>query len=198
MLKVAEEEMALGKEQGFPLWHALGTLHVGGGMLLQGRRAEAVPLLLKGLSAFRATGAEIRVPCYLGMVADACTQDGRFEEAREALNEGFAVAEKNDDRIQEAELHRLNGELHLAETNNQTAAGECFRTAIETARAQHSKAWELRATTSQARLWQRQGRHVEARQALEAIYGAYTEGFTTPDLMESKALLEELDGAASI
>jgi class 3 adenylate cyclase/predicted ATPase/MoxR-like ATPase len=192
MLKVAEEEMALGKEQGFPLWHALGTLHVGGAMLLEGRRAEGVSLLLKGLSAFRATGAEIRVPCYLGMVAEEYTLAGRFEEAREALNEAFSVGEKNDNRTHEAELHRLKGELHRAETNDHAAAEECFRTAIETARRQQSKAWELRATTSLARLWQGQGRNVEAREALTAVYAAYTEGFTTPDLVESKALLEEL------
>ena len=93
-----------------------------------------MPLLLKGLSAFRATGAEIRVPSYLGMMGDAFTQDARFQEAHEALNEGLAVAEKNDNRTHEAELHRLKGELHLAETNDQAAAEECFRTAIETAR----------------------------------------------------------------
>jgi predicted ATPase len=196
VLEAAEEEMALGKEHGFPLWHALGGLHLAGGMFLQGRRAEALPLLLKGLNDFRATGAEIRVPSYLGILGNAYAQEGQFQKAHEALNEASAVAEKNDNRTGEAELHRLKGELHLAETNDQTAAEECFRTAIETARTQHSKAWELRATTSLARLWQRQGRHAEARQALAAIYGTYTEGFTTPDLMESKALLEELAGSA--
>ena len=158
----AEEEMAIGTEQGFQLWHALGTLHKGAGMLLQGRREEALPLLLKGFSAFRATGAEVRVPSYLGMLGDAYTQSGRFEDAHKALNEGLAVAEKNDDRCHEAELHRLKGELLLAESPDQIAAAEdCFRRAIETARRQQSKAWELRATMSLARLWQRQGRRDE-------------------------------------
>ena len=144
------------------------------------------------MSAFRATGAEIRVPSYLGMVGEAYTLAARFEEAHEALNEGFAVAEKNDNRTQEAELHRLKGELHLAETNDQAAAEECFRTAIEIARRQQSRAWELRATMSLARLWQRQGRLVEALEALAAVYATYTEGFTTRDLVESKALLSTL------
>ena len=80
---------------------------------------KRLPLLLKGLSAFRATGAEVRVPSYLGMLGDAYTQAGRFEDAHEALNEGLAVAEKNDDRCHEAELHRLKGELLLAESNDQ-------------------------------------------------------------------------------
>ena len=162
----AEEEIAIGKEQGFQLWHALGTIHKGAGMLLQGRSTEALPFLLKGFHSFRATGAEVRVPYYLSMLGDAYTQSARFGDALKALNEGLAIAEKNDDRVQEAELHRLKGELLLAESPDQAAAAEdCFRQAIETARRQQSRGWELRATMSLARLWQRQGRRGEARGA---------------------------------
>jgi class 3 adenylate cyclase/predicted ATPase len=190
----AEEEMAIGTEQGFQLWYALGKLHKGAGMLLQGRREEALALLLKGFNAFRATGAEVRVPAYLSMLADAYVQFARFEDAHKALNEGLAVAEKNDDRCHEAELYRLKGELLLAESPDQAVAAEgCFRQAIETARRQQSRAWELRATTSLARHWQRQGRRDEARAALAAVYGTYAEGFTTPDLVDAKALLDALD-----
>jgi class 3 adenylate cyclase/tetratricopeptide (TPR) repeat protein len=188
----AEEEMAIGAEQGFQLWHALGTLHKGAGMLLQGRREEGLPLLLKGYGAFRATGAEVRVPTYLGMLGDAYTQSARFEDAHKALSEGLAMAEKNDDRSHEAELHRLKGELLLAESSDQAAAEGCFRQAIETARHQQSRAWELRATMSLGRFWRRQGRRNEARTALAVVYGTYTEGFTTPDLVDAAALLESL------
>jgi predicted ATPase len=189
----AEEEGAIGIEQGFQLWHALGTLHTGAGMLLRGRREEALPLLLKGLSAFQATGAEVRVPSYLSILGDAYTQSARFEDAHQALDEGLAVAEKNDDRCHEAELHRLQGELWLAESPDRMAAAEdCLRRATETAQRQGSKGWELRATMSLARLWQRQGRGDEARAALAAVYGTYTEGFTTPDLVDAAALLEAL------
>jgi len=196
LMEAADEELAIGTEQGFPLWRALGTLHIGSAMLLQGRQVEAIPMLLKGLSQFRATGAEIRIPCYLGIVGHALTQDGRFGEAHEALDEALAVADKNDDRTHEAELHRLKGELNLAETSNQTAAQECFRVAIETARRQGSRAWQLRATTSLARLWQQQDRNAEAYKELAAVYGTYTEGFTTRDLIEARALLEELARSA--
>ena len=188
----AEEEMTIATEQGFPFWHALGTLHKGAGLLLQGRREEALPVLLKGFSAFRATGAEVRVPSYLGLLGDAYTQSARFEDAHQALNERLAVAEKNDDRCHEAELYRLQGELLLAESRDETAAEDCFRRAIETARRQQSKGWKLRATMSLARLWQRQGRRNEARSVLAAVYGTYTEGFTTPDLVDAKALVDSL------
>jgi predicted ATPase len=190
----AEEELTLATDQGFQLWHACGTLHKGAGMLLQGRPEEALAVLLKGFSAFRATGAQVRVPSYLGMLGDAYTQCGRFEDARKSLNEGLEIAEKNDDRCHEAELHRLKGELLLAESPDQVAAAEgCFRRSIETARLQGSKGWELRATMSLARLWQRQGRRDDAHDALAPVYSTFTEGFTTPDLVEAQALLEALD-----
>jgi class 3 adenylate cyclase/tetratricopeptide (TPR) repeat protein len=187
-----EEELALGTEQGFQLWQALGTLHKAAGMLLHGRREEALPLLLKGLKAFRSTGAELRVPYYLSMVGDAYTQARQFEDALKTLNEGLAVAEKNDDRFQEAELYRLKGELLLAKSPDQAAAEVCFRQAIETAQRQQSRAWELRASMSIARLWQRQNRRAEARNLLAAVFGTYTEGFTTPDLIDAAALLDSL------
>jgi serine/threonine protein kinase/predicted ATPase len=189
----AEQELAIATDQGFQLWHALGTLHQGVGMILQGRREEGLPLLLKGFKAFRATGTGVRVPSYLGMLSDAYTQSGRFHEAHEALNEGLAIAEENDDRCHEAELHRLRGELLLAESADQIPAAEqCFRHATETARCQGSRGWELRTTMSLARLWQRLGRRDDAHAALAAVYSTYTEGFTTPDLVEARALLETL------
>jgi class 3 adenylate cyclase/predicted ATPase len=190
---MGEEELAIATEQGFPLWHACGTLHKAAGLLLQGRREQALPLLTRGLNAFRATGAGVRVPYYLGILGDAYTQAGRFAEALQAFDEALAIAEKNDDRFQEAELHRLKGEMLLAESPEHVAAAErCFQQALATAVRQQSKAWELRAATSLARLWQRQGRRDEARAALAAVFSTLTEGFTTPDLVDAKTLLDSL------
>ena len=67
-----------------------------------------------------------------------------------------------------------------------------FHRALETARQQQAKSWELRAATSLARLWGEQGRRAEARDLLAPVYGWFTEGFDTPDLKEAKALLDEL------
>jgi serine/threonine protein kinase/tetratricopeptide (TPR) repeat protein len=188
----AEEELALATEQSFQLWHALGNLHKGAAMLLQGRRDEALPRLVDGINAFKATGAEVRMPTYLGILGDAYTQCARFDDAHKTLDEALTYAEKNDDRSYEAELHRLKGDLILAESSGEAAAEDCYRRAIETARRQQSRAWELRATMSLARLWLRQGRRSEARSALAAIYGLYTEGLATPDLLDAAALLESL------
>jgi tetratricopeptide (TPR) repeat protein len=187
-----EEQLDLASKQGFAWFRAEGTLNKAAGAALQGRPNEAVALVLRSLDAIRAIGAGYRVSYALSVLGDVYTQVGRFEDARRTLNEGLALAEKNDDRFQEAELHRLKGELHLAEANDQAAAEGCLHTAIETARRQQSRAWELRATMSLARLWQRQGRRDEARAALAAVYRTYTEGFTTPDLVDAAALLEAL------
>jgi serine/threonine protein kinase/tetratricopeptide (TPR) repeat protein len=188
--KSAEEEMAIGTEQSFQLWRALGTIHKGAGILLQGRWADALPTLLRGYRDFRATGAEVRTPSYLAILGEAYTQSARFEDARKVLDDGLIVAAKNDDRCHQAELQRLQGELVLAQSPEQIGAAEqCFGKAIETARGQGSRAWELRATISMCRLWQRLGRNREAHDALSAVYGTYVEGFKTPDLREASALL---------
>jgi predicted ATPase/class 3 adenylate cyclase len=188
----AEEGSDIAAEQGFAYWHATAMVYKAAGIVLLGRPKESLPLLLKGLDAYRATSAEMALAYYLSILGDTYTQVRRFPDARKALDDGLAIAEKNDDRFQEAELYRLKGELHLAESNDQAAAEACFCTAIETARRQQSRAWELRATTSLARLRQRQGRRDEARAALAAVYGTYTEGFTMPDLVDATALLDSL------
>ena len=189
----AGEQIAIATEQGFALWQATGTFFKGAGLLLQGQSEESLPLLRKGLDDFRTTGAEILRPFQLSVLGDAYIQAARFGEAHAALDEGLALAEKNGDRIQEAELHRLKGELLLAESPDQASAAEDhFTRAIETARRQQSKAWELRSTMSLARLWQRQGRRGEAHRMLAAVHATYTEGRTTPDLVEAVALLKAL------
>jgi serine/threonine protein kinase/tetratricopeptide (TPR) repeat protein len=189
---VAEEQIAIAADQGFALWQATGTFFRGAGMLLQRRPEESLPLLQNGHDAFRATGAEIIRPFQLSVLGDAYTQVARFEDAHRALDDGLALVEKNDDHLQEAELHRLKGELLLAESPDGAAPEDRFTQSIETARRQQSKAWELRASMSLARLWQRRGRRREAYDMLAAIHATYEEGRTTPDLMEAGALLEAL------
>jgi predicted ATPase len=103
--------------------------------------------------------------------------------------------EQTDERLWEAELYRMKGELLSTqgdEAETQVEAERLYWQAIEVARRQRAKAWELRATTSLARLWQAQGRTDEARQLLAEVYGWFTEGFDTPDLQEARALLDEL------
>jgi predicted ATPase/energy-coupling factor transporter ATP-binding protein EcfA2 len=188
-----EEQTRIATEQGFRFWHASGTLYTASGMILQGRLEEGLQLLEKGLEAYRATGAELAVPYYLSVLADGCIKVGRFIEASAALDEALTLVAKNDERFQESELYRLKGELTLADSGDQSAAEKCFRLAIEIAQRQHSKAWELRATTSLARLWKKRGRREDAIRILSAARGLFAEGFTMPDLADARSLLENLE-----
>jgi predicted ATPase len=188
----AEEQIHIAAEQGFAFWHASGTLYRGAGLDLQGKVEAGLALLENGLKAYRATGAELALPYYLSLVADACMKTQRFEEAHRFLDEAITLVEKNNDHFQEAELLRLRGELLLMESGDQTMAEGYFRRAIETARRQQSRSFELRATTSLARLWCRQQRRQQAYAVLAAAFGQFTEGFSTPDLTEAAALLKEL------
>jgi serine phosphatase RsbU (regulator of sigma subunit) len=188
----ADEQIRIASEQGFLFWQASGTLYAGSGLLLQGRVEQGIRLLQDGLEAYRGTGAELAVPYYLSILAEGCLLAGRFAEAHAALDEALELVEKNDERFQEAELYRLKGELALTESGDRTLAEDCFRRAIQTAQRQQSKGWELRAATSLARLWQKQGRCEEALRVLSAAHGSFTEGLTTPDLADASLLLENL------
>jgi adenylate cyclase len=110
------------------------------------------------------------------------------------VDEALAVACSTGERYYEAELHRLRGELLLAQGIG-TAVAEaeiCFERAIEVARRQSARSLELRATMSLSRAWQTQGKKLQAHTMLAEVYGWFTEGFDTVDLGKAKALLEEL------
>jgi predicted ATPase len=90
---------------------------------------------------------------------------------------------------------RLEPQLLLRQALPEAQAAEaCFQQALEVARRQQAKSWELRAAMSLARLWQQQGKGVEACTLLAESYSWFTEGFDTADLQEAKVLLEELGG----
>ena len=96
-------------------------------------------------------------------------------------------------RFDEAELYRLKGELSLKQTIADASEAEtCFQAALNIARSQQAKSWELRAAMSLARLWQFQGKSLDAYELLAPVYEWFTEGFDTADLQDAKALLNWL------
>jgi predicted ATPase len=108
------------------------------------------------------------------------------------LGEALSLVEGSDERHWEAELYRQQAGLLLIRDDEAEAEASLLK-AIEVARGQDAKSWELRATIDLARLWQQQGQGEEAKQALALVYEWFTEGHDTPDLREAKALLEELN-----
>ena len=205
----AQAVIALSREQGFAFWVAMGTVLGGWALAEQEQREEGIAQMRQGLAAWRDTGAEMSRPYFLALLAAAYGKAGQALEGLSVLTEALAGVHKNMERFCEAELHRLKGELTLQQSkvqspkskvtntqhptpSTQAEAEACFVKAIDMARCQSAKSWELRAVMSLSRLWQRQGKKKKARKLLAEIYGWFTEGFATADLQEAKALLEEL------
>jgi predicted ATPase len=108
------------------------------------------------------------------------------------VEEAFAAIERTGERIWEAEMYRLKGVFLLSDGPRVDEAERCFEKAIYIAHSQTTKSWELRATTSLARLWGQQGKRKEAHDLIAPAYNWFTEGFDTRDLKEAKALLAGL------
>jgi predicted ATPase len=128
------------------------------------------------------------------MLAQSYQRLGRHDEALAIFAQALAHVERSGEMLDTAEILRLKGELLLARDGLPAEAERWFRAAIELARAQQARWWELRATASLARLLRDTGRNDEARRMLAEIYGWFTEGFDTADLKDAKALLDELAG----
>jgi class 3 adenylate cyclase/predicted ATPase len=191
--EATEGAIALSAEHGLTEFLSMATTMRGWAMAEQGRNEEGIAQIQEGLAASRATGAELLVTTYRCYLVEACLEAGRLDDGLNALTEALAAADEREDRICEAEMHRLKGELLLKQgDSNMSEALRCFERSIEVSRKQHAKSWELRATMSLARLLASQGRRDEARTMLAEIYNWFTEGFDTADLKDAKSLLDEL------
>jgi class 3 adenylate cyclase/predicted ATPase len=188
----ADDLVAVATEQGFPYWHAQGTIYRGWVKVKNGDVEEGMPLLRSGSIAYRTTGAEVYVPFHIALLAAACEIAGQIDEAVTLLDDALQIVERTGERWLAAELNRLKGQLLLRQGQTE-AAEELYRKALSIAREQEAGLWELRAAASFARLRRDEGRHTEARDLLAPVYGWFTEGFGTPDLKEAKALLDELE-----
>jgi adenylate cyclase len=154
----------------------------------------ALAQINQGLTAFRATGAVTMQSCHLALLVEAYGTIGQPKAGLTALAEAQTLVDTTGDRWYEPELYRLKGVLLLQQSpDNYAEAETCFHKALDLARNQQAKSFELRAATSLARLWQSQGKREEARQVLGDVYHWFTEGFDTADLKDAKALLDELE-----
>jgi predicted ATPase len=189
----AEAAVTLCAEQGFPLWMSMGVILRGWASFEEGLGEDGIARMRQGLADLRATGAELWRPSFLALLAEAYGRAGRLEEGLGTLDEALAIASRNGERVHEAELHRLRGELLRAGgTVGEPTAAASFQEALAIARRQEAKSLELRASVSLARFRADHGQPGEARELLASVYEWFTEGFDTADLNDAKTLLEEL------
>ena len=191
MLDRAGEFAAFAGERGFAGLAPPLTLFHGWALTVQGDAVHGIPIME---DTFRSLMVLSRGPTYMhALYADAYRAVGRYDEGLRHVEESMRMSDETGERIARAELHRLKGELLLGQDAANIAQAERdFRIAIEVARAQSAKSWELRATTSLARMLAKQNRRDEARAMLADIYGWFDEGFDTLDLKDAKLLLDQL------
>jgi predicted ATPase len=147
-------------------------------------------LIRQGIAGLLEIGGRLGIPIHTVSLAAAQAVEGAIVEALETVEQ--ALQANPDLLAYRPEMFRLRGELLLKQGRTEPAEAD-FREAIALAQKMGAKAWELRATTSLARLLAKRGRRDEARAMLGEIYGWFTEGFDTADLKDAKALLDELN-----
>jgi class 3 adenylate cyclase/predicted ATPase len=181
----------LARERGFVFYEAAAMGLLGWAHVSQGAVQEGEMELQHALAVWHATGAEFHRPHFLAWLANADERLGRIDEGLDLLAEALTLVEKTGERYYEAELRRLQAEFLLQRGRSAEAEAALWQ-AIDVARLQSARSLELRAAVSLARLWQGWGWQHKARDLLASIYGWFTEGFDTVDLIEAKLLLEAL------
>ena len=194
--EAADACIALAREHDFPQWLGMARIYRGSALAALDAVEEGLTEMLEGLAAYLATGAGAERPTFFTLLAEVHWRRGAWQDGLDVISDALYIIAENGECAYEAELHRIRGELLLGcSPAGQGDAEASFHHAREIARSQKARSWELRATTSLARLWQRQGRRDEARGVLSEVYGWFTEGFDTADLEEANALLDELSSA---
>jgi predicted ATPase len=188
-----DRALTFATEQAYPFWAAMAIEQEGWLLAQQGQKEQASERLKEGLARMQAAGTQATRPYAMGLLGEVLADLGRSADGTRLLGEALNNVNRSQERWCEPELLRLHGATCLAAGPPDHAAAEnSFRQAIQRSHEQGAKSWGLRAATSLARLWGEQGERQKAYDLLAPIYGWFTEGLETPDLIEAKHLLDEL------
>jgi class 3 adenylate cyclase/tetratricopeptide (TPR) repeat protein len=193
LLAKVEEGVAIAKAHGYPVWVDHADFWIGWALAEKGYLKQGIEHLNTAMEAYRRHGAGSSLPKFYGLLADRLGEDRQYDAALCYLDQAQAHIERTGERANEAETWRLRGKLLFAGNPDDLVSAEaCVRRAIDIAREQEARAWELRATTTLALILRYHGRRQEARQCLAPVYGWFCEGLDTPDLHDAHCLLREL------
>jgi class 3 adenylate cyclase/predicted ATPase len=182
---------SLCSEHAFPFWAAGGQIFGGWAAINRGEVDAGVDKLIRGLAAWRKTGARLWLPIFLALQAEGHFKAGRNQAALDSIEQAVATSDETGERWAIAEILRVKANLLLATGRGGREEVEgLLIESLEIARRQQALCWELRTSCDLGRLWQEQGRNKEALKLLGTIYGRFTEGFETTDLHHAKALIE--------
>ena len=192
--RTAAATIAVSAEYGFPYYHAWGAILRGWAVAMRGDTASGMSQLQAGMAAMRMTGAALRRSFYLALWAEVCAERGEMHEALALVDEALTLSEATGEQWKDAELHRLRGRIQVR-TGNDSDAEASFERALAIARGQQARMVELRAAMGLARLRHRRNDIAPARRCVAEIYGWFTEGFDSPDLLEARAFLKNRHAA---
>jgi predicted ATPase len=194
---IAETHSKLCAEQKSPFFSAMASANQAVALAKQGQCDRAISQLKQTIHSYRASGSAMNGPLMLGWLSEALGLAGQANEGLAVLIDAFELSEETGELCWESDHWRLRGELLLIRTQPEESQAEMsFQRAITIARSQKAKSFELRAATGLSRLWQRQSKGAEARRVLGEVYGWFTEGFDTADLLTARTLLNELSPAS--
>lgn len=195
-----DELVALATKEEFPFWQTMGSIALGGELVRDGRLDEGLDAISQGIALHRAFGADIGSTYWLALLAETHARRGAREEALEVVDRALSLVETGQERLWEAEIHRLRGDVLLGsfgaaaapERRVRDEAAACFGRALDVARAQGAKLWELRAATRLARLPGDARARKRALDPLATLAEDFTEGRDAADVREATTLLSEL------
>jgi class 3 adenylate cyclase/tetratricopeptide (TPR) repeat protein len=190
----AQECERLGKENAMPFfWKCMAPTRLGRALILEGKVAEGIAQSKAAGAVWEASGGKVGNPYGSSVLAEAMAMLGDIDDALQLIDESIEQVERPgwEERVHYAEILRLKGWM-LTLKDDPEGAENNYLASLDWAREQKAKSWELRTSTSLAKLWQTQGKNKEALDLLKPVYEWFTEGFDTKDLKDAKALLEEL------
>jgi predicted ATPase len=190
--RYTDELAPISYDNGFLFWIGHVLIYFGERKILEGQAKEGIAQMREGVATLHTIGCETCLTRLIARLATACKDMGEIEEGLKLVDEALELKCKFEEVYMEAELLRLKGELLQLRGEEEQSVEDYFRKAIDIARGQKAKSLELRAAMSLSRLLKKQDKQKEAKKLLEEIYAWFTEGFDTADLIEAKALLEEL------
>ena len=196
--RCAEEIKRLGHEHSLPfLLGFFAPIRLGLALIHDGKPAESVAALRSGLKVWEASDGKNYSPYLKAVVANGLAQSGNLDAALQLIDEQLAQIERPgwEERLYYAEVLRLKGWM-LSLKGDFEGSERYYLASLDWAREQQARSWQLRTSTSLARLWQAQGKRRQGLELLAPIYGWFSEGFDTKDLRDAKALLDKLGDEA--
>ncbi len=188
----AEAMLEIARSEHLPSFLAWGTMYQGIAHTMLGDHEIGIAEIKQGLTDYLASGTHSSLGQYLSQLAEAHARAGDIETALRTIEDAFGAAPEEEMHF--PELHRVRADIRLLQPNPDLQEVERgYRDAIEASQSYQALTQELRAVTRLGRLLQSCGRASEARELLAPLYARFTEGLDTPDLMEAKTLLDELN-----